>query len=94
MGEPRTFDLVVNETIRIYGALLFDDTWTVSLQSLNGEIIVDGDLVVPHGEKLTLPPRIILPSVPEPSTWLMLLTGLGLVYRLRWHDLKRSGSST
>lgn len=98
VGEPKIFDLVVNDTIQIFGELRFDDAWTLSLQSLNGSITMDGSITVdgevriPHGGELTVrswtaPPRDIRPAVPEPSTWLMLLAGLGLVYLVAAREL-------
>ena len=87
VGEPKIFDLVVNDTIQIFGELRFDDAWTLSLQSLNGSITVDGEVLIPHGGAVMVPPHDIRPAIPEPSTWLMLLAGLGLVYLVAAREL-------
>lgn len=86
-GEPRTLDLVVNDTLRIDGELRFDPSWSVSFRSLSGAVIWDGEEAVPRGGALSSPPRYILSGVPEAATWMMLLVGLGLVYLVAARDM-------
>jgi hypothetical protein len=64
-----------------------------SLLVAPGEIGVNWQGVPLQGEVILGGPDLVTPAVPEPSTWILMLTGLGVLGSLGWRRKRKDAAS-